>query len=97
MINISLATLAMQCAGEAKRNIAKIKAREASLAFICAVLKPLQRRELLNIYPKTLSSRTTENLVSTITHNEDGFTVIAMEVLIKYCVNSFLKLTNSFN
>ena len=25
------------------------------------------------------------------------FTVVAMEVLIKYCINSFLKLTNSFD
>ena len=24
-------------------------------------------------------------------------TVVAMEVLIKYCINSFLKLTNSFD
>ena len=34
MINISLATLAMQCAGEAKRNTARIKAREASARFL---------------------------------------------------------------
>ena len=25
------------------------------------------------------------------------FTVVAMEVLIKYCINSFLKLTNTFD
>ena len=34
MINISLAKLAMQCAGEAKRNTARIKAREASARFL---------------------------------------------------------------
>ena len=34
MISISLATLAMQFAGEAKRNAAKMKAREASTRFL---------------------------------------------------------------
>ena len=45
----------MQCAGEAKRNTAKIKAREAfifslllAVAFIFAVLKPLRMRETLH-------------------------------------------------
>ena len=72
MTSISQATLAMQFAGEAKRNTAKVKARDASARFltisvpkarylfhlfIFVVLKPLRRREPSTSNPRLLTLR----------------------------------------